>query len=314
MKKIILALLLLLSGCGQSAFKSMKANEFAAILTIEEPGVTFVNAAGDVIAKWSFEERYTGGLLFDNKILLYGEDLAFAKIYALETGKELNEWKVPKGVTGAVFVKETNEVALATKEDGAVHFLTLEGREIRKIRTGHHPMTMLEHQGKLYIINYRDTVLSELDVHTHRVTNEFAIPTSSAGLAVNEHKNELWVGGHGYGAQAGETIHVYSLETGFLTATAEAPVMPIAFASKGGFMYAVSHGSNKLYAFDLKGKITAQTKAPANPFSVAVLGDTVLSAGYDSGTVIFYKERTLQKQKTLNIGKGPFMIFVEEGK
>ncbi|MCI2253491.1 hypothetical protein L2D08_03830 [Domibacillus sp. PGB-M46] len=313
MRSIILVMLLLLAGCGREAFKPVHADKFAAVLTIKEPGITFIAPDGTILAEWAFNEPYTGSLLFDDKMLLYGTELTHATLYSVKTGKELAEWKVPKGVTGAAYVKETNEVALSVKEDGAVHFLNSEGRETKKTRTGHYPMNMLEYEGKLYIINYRDTVLSELDVHTHRITREFAIPTSSTGLAVNKEKNELWVGGHGVGARAGETIHVYSLETGSLTGTADAPVMPIAFASKSGFMYAASHGSNKLFAFDPERKLAAQTDAPANPFAIAVLGKTIFSAGYDSGTLSLYEEKTLQKRKTIDIGKGPFMIFVEEG-
>ncbi|WP_050182737.1 hypothetical protein [Domibacillus robiginosus] len=313
MKKIILLMLLLLAGCSRESFEPVQTSEFAAVLTIKEPGMTFISPNGAVLAEWEFDEQYTGGLLFNKKLLMYRTDGTRAGLYSVETGKKLNEWTVPKGITGAVFINETNEIALSVKEDGAVHFFDQEGTEIKKTRTGRYPMTMLEHEEKLYIINYQDTVLSELDIHTYRVSREFAIPTSSTGLAVNKQKNELWVGGHGYGAKAGETIHVYSLKTGSLTATADAPVMPVDFASKSGFMYAVSHGSNKLYAFDPERKRVAETDAPANPFAIAVLGKTVLSAGYDSGTLSFYEEKTLIKRKTIDIGKGPFMIFVEEG-
>ncbi|WP_046175404.1 YncE family protein [Domibacillus indicus] len=313
MKKIMLAVFFLLSGCSPAAFEPVQSNTFAAVLTLQEPGLTFVNERGKVLAEWALDELYTGGLLFNETILLYGAELDHAVLYSVKTGKELGKWPVPLGVTGAAFINETKEVAFSVKKDGTVHFFNSRGRETAKVKTGSYPQTMLEYKEKLYVINYQDTVLSEIEVHSHQVDRTFAIPTSSAGLAVNTAKEEIWVGGHGYGAEAGETIHVYSLRTGSLTATVDAPVMPTAFAEKDGYVYAASHGSNNLYAFNSERKNTAKTEAPANPFSVAVLGDCIVSAGYDSGTISFYKKRTLEKTKTIDIGKGPFMIFVKEG-
>ncbi|OES43957.1 YncE family protein [Domibacillus iocasae] len=313
MKKFILAALLLLAGCSQASFEPVRIDEYAAILTVQEPGITFIDSDGAVLAEWAFDERYTGGVLFDETILLYGTELDHAVLYSTKTGKKLAVWTVPSGITGAAFINETKEVAFSVKKDGAVHFFNREGQETEKTQTGRYPMTMLEHKEKLYIINYQDTVLSEINIYSHKVDREFAIPTSSAGLAVNEATEELWVGGHGYGAEASETIHVYSLQTGSLTATVSAPIMPIAFAEKDGYVYTASHGSNKLYAFNPERKSAAEIEAPANPFSIAVLGDRVISAGYDSSMVSFYKEKTLGKIKTVPIRKGPFMIFVKEG-
>lgn len=304
---------MLLSGCGHPSFESVKTDEFAAVLTIKEPGLTFVNPQGSIFAEWSFEELYTGGVLFKDTILLYGTELDHAVLYSIKTGEKEAEWAVPLGITGASFIDETNEIAFSVKKEGAVHFFNSSGQETTTTKTGRYPMTMLEHGGNLYVINYQDTVLSKIDVQTHNVTREFAIPTSSTGLAVNEATNEIWVGGHGYGAEASETIHVYSLETGSLTATADAPIMPIAFVGKNGYMYTASHGSSMLYAFDPNRKRTAEAKAPANPFAVALFGNHLISAGYDSGTLSFHKEETLEKTNTVEIGKGPFMIFVKEG-
>lgn len=313
MKKIIVTVFMLLTGCGHPSFDSVKTDEFAAVLTIKEPGLTFVNPQGSIFAEWSFDELYTGGVLFDDNILLYGSELDHAVLYSIKTGEKTGEWTVPSGITAASFIDETNEIAFSVKKDGAVHFFNSSGTETKSTKTGRYPMSMLEHAGNLYVINYQDTVLSEIDVHTHNVTREFAIPTSSTGLAVNELSNEIWVGGHGYGAEASDTIHVYSLETGSLAATADAPVMPIAFAEKNGYMYTASHGSSMLYAFDPDRKRIAETEAPANPFAVALFGNHLISAGYDSGTLSFHKEETLEKTKTVEIGKGPFMIFVKEG-
>lgn len=314
MKRLLL-IALLLSGCSQASYEKVQENEFAAVLTVREPGVTFVNADGAVIAKWPLEERYTGGVLFADgrQLLLYGTELDHAVLLSVETGKQIARWKVPSGVTGAAYIKETAEVALAVKENRSVYFFQEDGTEITRVKTGKYPMTLLEHNEKLYVLNYQDTVLSELNIYKHKVEREFAVPTSSTGLAVDQSKNEIWVGGHGYAAEAGETIHVYSLETGSLSASTEAPVMPIAFVEKNGYMYAASHGSSTIYAFDPSRKQAAQMEAPANPFTIAAFADSILSAGYDSGELLFYNEKTLGLKKTVQVGEGPFGIFVKEG-
>ncbi|OMP67125.1 YncE family protein [Domibacillus epiphyticus] len=314
MKKL-LVIILFLSGCSQASYTPVKENEFAALLNIREPGLTFINKEGSVMAEWLFKDMYTGGVLFPdgNQLLLFGTELDYAAIYSISEGKELDRWEVPAGVTGAVYIKETDEVALSVKEDRSVHFFQTDGKEIKRVKTGKYPMTMLEHNKKLYVINYQDTVLSELDIYTHEVKRELAIPTSSTGMAVDKSKNEIWVGGHGYGPEAGETIHIYSLETGSLTATADAPVMPVAFTGKNGYMYAVSHGSNTIYAFDPDRKKIAQREAPANPFTISFFDDQIISAGYDSGKLSFYEEKTLTLLKTIKAGEGPFLIFVKDG-
>ncbi|OLN23811.1 hypothetical protein BTO30_02370 [Domibacillus antri] len=313
--KRIMIILLFLAGCSQTSYTPVKENEFAAVLNIREPGLTFVDNDGSVISEWVFDELYTGGVLFPDgdTLLLYGTELDEAVLFSIRKGKELDRWEVPSGVTGAAYIEETDEVALSVKEDRSVHFFQADGKEIKSVRTGKYPMTMVEYNEKLYVINYQDTVLSEMNVHTHEVEREFAIPTSSAGLAVDESKKELWVGGHGYAADAGETIHIYSLETGSLTATADAPVMPVAFAGDNGFMYTVSHGSNMIHAFNPGREKVAEAEAPANPFTIASFAGHIISAGYDSGELSYYEKETLTLQKTIKIGEGPFMIFVKEG-
>jgi hypothetical protein len=313
--RLLFVMLLLLCGCSQTSYEKVEEREFAAVLNIREPGITFVNKESEIVAEWPLEEMYTGGVLFPdgNQLLLYGTELDYAILFSIETGKEMARWNVPAGVTGAAYIPETDEIALSVKDDRSVHFFQSDGESILNVKTGKYPMTLIEHEEKLYVINYQDTVLSEIDVHTHEIEREFAIPTSSTGLVVNESKNELWVGGHGYGAEAGETIHIYSLKTGSLAATADAPVMPIAFIEKDGFTYTVSHGSSILYAFDPDRKKVAQSEAPANPFAIAAFANQIISAGYDSGELSFYDEKTLQLKRTIDVGEGPFMFFVKDG-
>lgn len=312
MKKILI-FLIFLTGCSQASHEKVETNQFAAVLNIAEPGLTFIDSEGAVLAEWFFEEAYTGGTLVKDQLLLYGHQLDHAVLYSVRTGKETARWDVPVSITSAAYLEKTNEVAFSVQENGSVHFYNEKGKEQKRIRTGQYPMNLLDYQDKLYVINYQDTVLSEININTHEIEREFAIPTSSTGIAINADRKELWVGGHGYGAKAGETIHIYSLKTGALTATADAPVMPVAFTGKAGYMYAASHGSNKLYAFDSQRKNVAEAEAPANPFALNLFGRYLVSAGYDSGEVSFYEEKTLRKMKTIDLEKGSFMILVKDG-
>lgn len=304
-------LCLFLSGCAAS-FEPVEQAEYAAVLSIKDPALTFVGSDGQPLAKWPLESGITGAVLAGDDVILYGPSRTKALVYSVSTGTKKDEWNVPPGVEAALFLPDRDEVVFASNKTNAVHFFQLSGNEVTSVPTGQYPVSLTEYGGRLFVVHYEDTVLSVIDLEKRTVSQEMAIPTSSTGVAVLPERKEVWVGGHGYGVEAGELIHRYALDTGELNGTADAPVMPIAFHEDDGSMFVASHGSSQLYQFDAAGKKQAESKAPANPFSVQVFADYVLAAGYDSGTVAFYERDTLQKTMEVTVPGGPFQLIVKE--
>jgi hypothetical protein len=60
--RLLFVMLLLLCGCSQASYEKVEEHEFAAVLSIREPGITFVNKESEIAAEWPLEEMYTGGL------------------------------------------------------------------------------------------------------------------------------------------------------------------------------------------------------------------------------------------------------------
>ncbi|PAQ14423.1 hypothetical protein CD798_11180 [Bacillaceae bacterium SAOS 7] len=304
----------LIAGCSHSSYPAIKEDNYLLTLNLRDSSLTFINQKGERIADWFFDDMYTGGVLFPDgdRLLLYGTQLDRAAIFSLSEGKMLDEWKVHEGTTGALYLKDSKEVVLANKEDRSLHFYNEKGKETDIVKTGKYPMSLTEYQGMLYVINYQDTILSEIDLEKKKVVREFAIPSSSTGLMIEPNQRELWIGGHGHGKEPQSQVQVYSLDTGQKTERINTPMMPVNFASDGKYHYVVSHGSNMIYMLNDKKEIKAKREVGANPFTIEPFANEIIVAGYDSDELYFLEKGSLKLVKKVKTGKGPFVIFVKE--
>ncbi|WP_100403353.1 YncE family protein [Bacillus sp. FJAT-42315] len=305
----------LIAGCSHSSYPAIKEENYLLTLNLRDSSLTFINQKGERIADWFFDDMYTGGVLFPDgdRLLLYGTQLDRAAIFSLSEGKMLDEWKVHEGTTGALYLKDSKEVVLANKGDRSLHFYSEKGKETDIVKTGKYPMSLAEYQGMLYVINYQDTILSEIDLEKKKVVREFAIPSSSTGLMIEPNQRELWIGGHGHGKEPQSKVQVYSLDTGQKTERINTPMMPVNFASDGKYHYVVSHGSNMIYMLNDKKEIKAKREVGANPFTIEPFANEIIVAGYDSDELYFLEKESLKLVKKVKTGKGPFVIFVKEG-
>ncbi|WP_157796185.1 YncE family protein [Bacillus xiapuensis] len=311
---MLAAVMILASGCSSPAFPPIHEDRYLFTLNLRDSSLTFIDYQGERLADWKLEEMFTGGVLFpdQDRLLLYGTQLDHAALYSLSEGRLLEEWKVPEGTTGALYLKESKEIVLANKEDRSLHFYNEEGRETDIVRTGKYPMSLAAYQDCLYVINYQDTILSEVDLKKKKVSREFAIPSSSAGLMIQPEEKELWVGGHGHGKKAQSYVQIYSLETGKKKQKVEAPVMPVDFIEHQGRYYVISHGSNMVYMFNERKKQMKQHEVGANPFTLAAIDDHIVTAGFDNDKLYYLNKDHLKIEKQVQTGKGPFRIFVKE--
>ena len=146
----------------------------------------------------------------DDYIFLYGYTLEEAELLQISTGKLIATYPVHEGATFAYAVKET--IYVANGKENTVTSYDVKGNEIAKADTGRYPMSMIADHNNLYVINFKDTILSVYNINDLKLVTTWEIPTSSHGLHLVD--NELWVGGHGAGSQANKVISKYNIQSG----------------------------------------------------------------------------------------------------
>jgi len=312
----ILSLLLVvwLAGCTDLSFKPIKSKQnFIASLNIQEPSLDFIDEQGKVIATWLFDKAYTGAVLLgDNRILLFGHQLDKIDVYTLSTGEKLYSKKVKMGTTNVYYSENDKQFFITNSTTNTVTSFDEKGNELASQQLGNYPMSMVAFKEKLYIINFKDTKLSILNVKNLKVEQEWVIPKSAHGLAIIEETNELWVGGHGDGSKPNSSVKRYDLTTGELHGEIEMPLMPVGLTKTKDSVLVVSHGHNELYVADFNGKVKWQLEVGANPFVVNQFKDYIVVAGYDDHTLYFIKDGHVEK--TVDVGKGAFQLLVREEK
>ncbi len=310
--RLILLILMCLGGCSADHFAEINPHQpFVATVNIGEPSLTFYDTAGNHIATWPFDKAYTGGTLIQqDRILMYGHQLTEAHLYELSSGKKIKTLKTGIGTTNAYYDEASRQFYLTNSESNTVTSYDMQGRKGKQQKLYNYPMSMTAYDGKLYVINYKDTVLSVLDSHSLKVVDEWKIEPSSHGLQVV--KEQMWMGGHGQGAKPNETIDVYDLQQGILQRQIHAPLMPIAFARHEDNIAVISHGTSMLYEMTTTGELAQEIKIGANPFAVAYFHDRLVVAGYDDHMLYMIEEGQVLTQVKTN--EGPFQLIVRENR
>ncbi|MDI2586730.1 MULTISPECIES: hypothetical protein [unclassified Psychrobacillus] len=309
MKKLsILFVLFLLGACGKPSLPSIDPSEkFVASLNVVEGTIDFISEEQEVMESWQLDAAYTGfTLVSDDLLLLYGFTLEEAVLIQLSTGKQLATLDVREGTTFAYAYEEN--IYIANGKENTVSLFDQKGELLAEAATGNYPMSMIAHDGDLYVVNFKDEILSIFSLNLKEKT-KWEIPNSSHGILVSG--NELWLGGHGAGSSPNRVIKRYNIKTGELLGEIEAPMMPIHMTKAGnGHIFAVSHGSSTVYEISKTGEVLASMKAGANPFSIATFGDNIVLAGYDDHQLYFIKSGKVTNK--LQVGKGPFQLVVRE--
>ena len=305
--------ILLLTGCSEPQFKAINPHQsFIASVNILQPSLTFFDQEAKKLATWEFEVAYTGGTLIQHdRVLMYGHELTEAHLYELSTGKRIATIECGIGTTNAYYDQQSQLFFINNSKSNTVTSYDLHGEKLYEQKLYNYPMSMIANDGYLYVVNYKDTVLSVLEIATLRVVDEWEIMKSSHGIAILEQENSVWIGGHGEGSKPNDTIAIYNLTTGEKKAEIKMPLMPVGIVEKDGEVAVISHGENMLYVADTKGEILWQQKVGANPFSTAFFAHYVVVAGYDDQSIYFINEHEMIKQ--VKTDKGPFQLFVREG-
>lgn len=307
-KLSIVLILFLLSACAQPSLPSIDPSiDFIASLNTRDGSIDFISKEQEVFESWALDTAYTGfTLVSDDLILLYGFTLKEAALIQLSTGKKVATIDVAEGTTFAYAYNEN--IYIANGRENTVSLYDKKGELLKEATTGNYPMSMIAEKENLYVVNFKDEVLSVFSLDLAE-KDKWKIPSSSHGLLVNE--DELWLGGHGAGSSPNRHIKRYNIENGELLSEIEAPMMPINMTkASNGHVFVVSHGSNAIYEISEKADVLSSFKAGANPFSIAAFGDNVVVAGYDDQQVYFIQSGEITKK--LQVGEGPFQLVVRE--
>ncbi len=301
-----------LAGCTEKSYEPIERDRnFIASLNIQEPSLDFIDEDGNVLATWSFDKAYSGAILLGNdQILLYGHQLNNIDVYTLSTGEKRYSKKVEIGTTNVYYDDNIKQFFITNSKTNTVTSFDQKGNELVRQQLGNYPMSMASYKDKLYVINFKDTKLSVLNMKDLTIEQEWPIQKSAHGIAILEETHELWVGGHGEGSKPNSSVKKYDLTTGHLNGEIDMPLMPVGLKKTKDAVLVVSHGHNELYVADFDGHIKWHQEVGANPFVVNQFKDYIVVAGYDDHTLYFIKGD--QKEKTVDVGKGAFQLLVRE--
>lgn len=308
---LLLCLLTILASCSKEHFTPIDHHRsFVASMNILEPSLSFYFADGD-IATWKFDKAYTGAMLLQHdRVLLYGHQLTEAHLYELSSGRLMKTINTGIGTTNAYYDQKKKQFFLSNSERNTVTSYDNKGNKIKELRLKNYPLSMASEDGLLYVINYKDTILSVVDIDSFTIKNEWEIEKSSNGIMIVPEEKTVWIGGHGEGNEPNQTIAVYNIENGNQINKIPTSLMPVEFHRQWDTIFSINHGSNEIYAFTIKGDFLWKEEVGANPFAVKTFQDEIVVASFDDHRLYFLKDN--QVSKFIEVGKGPFQLLVRE--
>lgn len=306
--------IILLSSCQNEEFPSINQHHsFVASVNILQPSITFYDKSGQLIDKWTFEKAYSGAELIDHdKLILYGHQLEEAAIYELSTGRKIKTIETGIGTTNGYYDREEKKLFLTNSKTNVLTSYNNDGDKLSEVRLRNYPLSMDSDDGKLYVINYKDTILSVVDMRTLQIIDEWSIEKSATGILLIPEEKSIWVGGHGEGSKPNQTIKVLDLHTGQLKNEIPVSLMPVNFSQSEQEVYVVNHGANELFVLEKSGEVLSRLEIAANPFAVSYFNESIIVAGFDDHTIYFVRNGKIEK--TIQTDRGPFQLLVRERK
>lgn len=309
---MMIIVLIVLSACTEGKYVPIDPHQsFIASVNILEPSIGFYNSSGEKIATWAFDKAYTGATLIEHdKILLYGHQLSEADMYEISSGKIITTIESGLGTTNAFYNNEYKLLFLTNSETNTVTSFSQHGKKLNETMLGNYPMSMASHGDNIYIINYKDTALSVLNMETLQVVDNWDIDKSSNGIIIVPEQNEIWVGGHGEGSHPNETVDMLSLKSGKKIRELNTSFMPTGFSRSKDEIYIINHGANELSSSNTLGELMWSIEVGANPFAIAYYRGQIVVGGFDDHKLYFIQDGEIIK--SIKTDKGPFQLLVRE--
>lgn len=309
---------ILLSSCTSHTYPPIQEDlTIAATVNIKDMTVSFIDIENmKRLSDWELKKPYTGAVILPDgdTFLLFGKQLETVDLFSLKAGKSIGSWQTGKGIVNGKLLQTNSYIAFADQNLGKVRFFNLDGKEMTQIKTESNPLTLLEsvNKKKLYVLSFSKKKLTVIDLKNIEKAAIHDIHSAAAGAWLNDDGKELWIGGHGAGAEVENDIHVYNSETGQLKFKIPAPTMPVNFIEINEHVFVLSHGTSMLYKLQENGNIVDSTVIGANPFEIALIDNDLMIAGYDSNDIHIVNPENLEIIKTIPVGKGPFQIILRK--
>lgn len=317
---IFLSAVFVLTACSNKGYPPIEEDlSIAATVNIKDTTLSFIDLDKmEKILDWEMDKPYTGAIIFPDgdTLLLYGKQVETVDLYSLKKGQRIDSWETGKGIVNGKLLQTRSEIALVDQELNKIRFFNLDGEEHWKVSTEINPLTILEaeKEKKLFVLSFNKEQLTVIDLVKKEKMDGYPIHPSAAGAWLNAEKEELWIGGHGLGAEIEKDIHVYDSISGEFKRKISAPSMPINFIGNSNYVFVLSHGTSKLYQLDEDGNVLDSIVVGANPFEMLLVNNQLLIAGYDSNDLHIVDSEKLKIIKTISVGNGPFQIVVRERK
>lgn len=317
---LFIGIIIILSGCQLKTFQQVPDQDSViTVANVRESSLSFINIeTGVQLAKWKLDFSFTRVLLMpDNKtLMIYGRQNPDVTFINMSTGK-LKQWKLGEGISNAVLSADQKMIYFAERNMNKVLFYDLEGEKKGEVEVGESPYTMIPtpDQQSLIVYHLNGASLSIIDLKTLEVQTTLATNENPMGGLYIAATNELWVGGHGAGAEPETNISLFSLSNGQKIREFPAPVMPVDFLNMDEQnAFVLSHGNNTLYRFNIpSGEETGRIQLGANPLGLAAGKKMLYVSSYDSNQVFEVDPVTLKVTNTFDVGSGPLQIVVREG-
>lgn len=163
----LICFLFLLVGCQGSSYTPIAKDKSVIITTnIKEGSISFVDKqTKKLITTWELNEPMAGTLLLPNgeDILVYGKQLEYMYVYSLVEGRQVEKYKTGKGIVNVIVSEDKKQLFAADQTAQKVRFFTIKGKETGNVSTGKGPITMVEYDNQLSVLNFYDTKLTTID-------------------------------------------------------------------------------------------------------------------------------------------------------
>ena len=88
-----------------------------------------------------------------DEILVYGKQLEYMYVYSLAEGRQVGKYKTGKGIVMWSY-QQIKQLFAADQNVQKVRFFTINGKETGNVSTGKGPITMVEYQNRLSVLNF----------------------------------------------------------------------------------------------------------------------------------------------------------------
>jgi len=316
---LLIALFLFVSSCQIQSFDHIpESTDVLISVNKKEGSLTFLQKDTlRKLSKWNLNRSVSGAVLINDgkEIVVYDSGDPSVDTYVLSKGTKRHSWKLRKGITNIIAL-HNNLLAVANGKKGTVQIVDFNGKIVSTIKIGKTPISMIEDSKRrlLYVSDFDRDQISVINLDINKKVNAITVPLTTLGLFLTNDGNHLFTGGHGNGANENDEVRIFSTKTMKQLSVLNVPLMPVNFFTNDDGVFAIAHGTNRIYKLDTTAKKQTQfTEVGSNPY--AGVGDqhTAYVTSYDLNKLYKINTQKMVVEKEISIGRGPFQLLLREG-